>query len=209
MTRIILLRHGQSVINATQQTQSVFCGQFDTPLTEPGRQQAQSAGRQLSDRRLYRISHVVSSQLPRAVETLQLVLQWLSPAPTRLAGHAGFNERSLGIFEGRSEQEVFEEYPQYRDDPELRNFRADFQQRAPGGENLREVQQRTMRALTEILPFVSEDLLIVAHCQSIRCLIAGLTGCDEATALQLHVPNAEPLLLELTPAGCWKQADAA
>ena len=98
---------------------------------------------------------------------------------------------------------------EYRDDPELRNFRADFQQRAPGGENLREVQQRTMRALTEILPFVSEDLLIVAHCQSIRCLIAGLTGCDEATALQLHVPNAEPLLLELTPAGCWKQTDAA
>ena len=202
--RLVLLRHGQSAINAIQATQAVFCGQFDTPLTELGQRQASAAGKVLANRTHFQISHAVSSRLPRASDTLAIVLEALSPRPELLPAHAGFNERSLGLFEGRSEQQVFAEYPQYRDDPALRNFRGDFVQRAPGGENLREVQQRVLRAVREILPMVSEDLLIVAHCQSIRCLIGGLTGCGDEAKLQLHIPNAVPLVLESNGTTQWQ-----
>ena len=105
--RLILLRHGESAINAIQATQAVFCGQFDTPLTELGQRQASAAGKVLADRTHFRISHAVSSRLPRASDTLAIVLEALSPRPELLPAHAGFNERSLGLFEGRSEQQVF------------------------------------------------------------------------------------------------------
>jgi bisphosphoglycerate-dependent phosphoglycerate mutase len=59
-------------------------------------------------------------------------------------------------------------------------------------------------AVREILPMVSADLLIVAHCQSIRCLIGGLTGCGDEAALQLHIPNAVPLVLESNGTTQWQ-----
>ncbi|MFN9050555.1 MAG: histidine phosphatase family protein [Planctomyces sp.] len=111
MRHLILLRHGQSRINAAQQTQSIFCGQLDTPLTEIGRQQARDAGRILAESSKYRISHAVSSSLGRAAETLELVLQQLHQPPFRFPARSGFTVRSLGLFEGRPAQDVLEQCP--------------------------------------------------------------------------------------------------
>ncbi|MEY3172165.1 MAG: 2,3-bisphosphoglycerate-dependent phosphoglycerate mutase [Planctomycetota bacterium] len=204
MRRVILLRHGQSEINAVQEQQAVFCGQFDTQLTEHGREQAREAGRLLADPQRFSFSHAVSSVLGRAVETLDLTLQAFPRPPLRLPASPAFNERSLGIFEGRTEADVFRDYPEYRDDPKLKEFRADIQQRAPGGENLTEVSNRAAAALRELLPAVTADLLIVSHCQTIRCLISAVTGRELTQTVNMRIPHARPIILSQIAAAAWE-----
>ncbi|MFO1002014.1 MAG: histidine phosphatase family protein [Planctomycetaceae bacterium] len=197
MKKIVLLRHGQSELNAVWKEKAIFCGQIDTPLTNEGREQARNAGRLLADSSEFSFSHAVSSTLNRAVETLVLILQEFQTRPTLIAPVDAFNERSLGVFEGRTKQEVYSEHPAYRDDPSLRNFRDDYHQRAPGGENLTEVTLRAWPALEALLVAATGDLLVVAHCQVIRCLIAQALELDHQLATRLQIPHAVPLVLDV------------
>ena len=136
MRRVILVRHGESELNARQRRESVFCGQLETPLTDCGRRQAVEVGTRLARETRYTMECAVISTLRWAQETLELILSRLHTQPARLPAMLDFNERSLGIFEGRTESDVLSEYPEYRDDPSLNRFRADFHQKAPGGESL-------------------------------------------------------------------------
>jgi len=196
------------MVNAAQQTQSIFCGQLETPLTEIGRQQAREVGRILADSSKFRISHAVSSALGRAAETLQLVLPNLTPQPHRFPDDVAFNERSLGSFEGRLEDDVLQQFPEYKDNPSLSAFRTDFQEKAPGGENLTEVAARAHAGLSKLIPAVTDDLLLVSHCETIRCLILALTGCPPEVAKHRTIPNARPILLTRGSPGSWKLQSA-
>jgi len=204
MRRVILLRHGQSEINAIQERQPVFCGQLETPLTELGRRQAREAGKLLADPWRFQISHAVSSALGRATETLDLILPAFSSPPQKLPASTAFNERSLGIFEGHTEEDVFRRFPQYRDDPRFRSFRADLIQKAPDGENLQDVRHRAATSLHALLPIITSDLLLVAHCQTIRCLISAMTGRELLQTLNLQIPNAQPMILTETSVATWE-----
>jgi len=117
---------------------------------------------------------------------------------------SAFNERSLGIFEGRTEADVFSEYPAYRDDPSFNRFRADLHQKAPGGESLAEVTARASQGLMECLNQSSGTLLIVAHCQTIRCLLAEKLNVAMPEALQMKVPHAVPIVLIQAPENAWR-----
>ena len=198
MRRVILVRHGESEINAAWKAKAIFCGQIDTPLTEKGRRQALDVGRLLADTSQFRISHAVSSTLVRAVDTLQLIRQQLTTAPELLPAMPAFNERSLGLFEGRAKEEVYREFPEYESDPDYCNFRDHYQQKAPGGENLSEVTLRAWPALESVLDLAEPDVLIVAHCQVIRCLIARAVSLDANGISSLKIPHAVPILLTQT-----------
>ena len=195
MRRIILVRHGESQINAVWKEKAIFCGQLDTPLTEKGRLQALDVGRLLADASQFRISHAVSSTLVRAVDTLQLIRQQLTTAPELLPATPAFNERSLGLFEGRAKEDVYREFPEYESDPDYCNFRDHYQQKAPGGENLSEVTSRAWPALESLLKLAQPDVLVVAHCQVIRCLIARAISLDPNEISSLKIPHAVPILL--------------
>lgn len=195
MKRVILVRHGESEINAAWKEKAIFCGQIDTPLTEKGRQQAVDVGRLLADSSKFRISHTVSSTLVRAVDTLHLIRQQFLAAPALLPAMSAFNERSLGLFEGRSKDDVYREFPAYESDPDYCQFRDHYQQKAPGGENLSEVTSRAWPALQFALELAQPDVLIVAHCQVIRCLIARAISLDKNGVSSLRIPHAVPILL--------------
>ena len=198
MKRVILVRHGESEINAIWKEKAIFCGQIDTPLTEKGRQQARDVGKLLTDTSLFRISHAVSSTLARAVDTLELIRQQFAAPPTRLPALSAFNERSLGLFEGRSKDDVYREFPEYENDPAFCSFRDDYQQKAPGGENLSEVTARAWPTMESLFMSAESDVLIVAHCQVIRCLIARAIKLTPSEVANLKIPHAVPLVL--TPA---------
>jgi 2,3-bisphosphoglycerate-dependent phosphoglycerate mutase len=197
MKKIVLVRHGQSELNAVWKEKAIFCGQIDTPLTDEGREQARTVGRLLAQSPQFSFSHAASSKLTRTVDTLDLILRELPTQPTLIAPLAAFNERSLGVFEGRTKQDVYSEFPAYRDDPKFQNFRDDFSQRAPGGENLTDVTLRAWPAVESLMETATADLLIVAHCQVIRCLIARALGLDQPMATRLQIPHAVPLVLAL------------
>ncbi|MFO1040517.1 MAG: histidine phosphatase family protein [Planctomycetaceae bacterium] len=196
MRRVILVRHGESLLNAMNEYQKILCGQFDTPLTDRGREQARNVGKILMGRTDLNITHAVSSTLSRTRETLDLALQQFSDRPEVLTPNAGFNERSLGIFEGRLEEDVFREYPNYRSHPQYCRFREHFEQKAPCGENLAEVTERAWAAFEAARDCAAADLLIVSHCNTIRCLLGRALRLPQAETAQLPIRHATPIILK-------------
>lgn len=193
---LVLLRHGQSAMNAEYEAGGKkFCGQFDTPLTEHGRRQATEAGIRLGQRADLQITHAVSSVLPRARDTLELVLPHLPATVVRLDPTPQLNERSLGEFEGLVEQDVFQRWPHYASDEQLKNFRADWVQKAPGGENLAEVVERAWDYLERLRPACAGDLLVVSHSMTIRCIVGRALGLNVANWVDTSVKHARPLVL--------------
>jgi len=192
MSHLILLRHGESQLNVLNRQKRVYCGQYETPLTDFGRTQARDAGRQLAQRQHLRIDRAVSSHHERSRETLRLAVEQLELLPPV----AGLNERSLGRFEGLAEEDVFRDHPQYRDDPDYHRFMNCFVQKAPEGENLAEVSIRAWRAVEQLLDEQAGDLLIVSHYNTIRCILGRALLLSEAAVLGLRIPNAVPIVLK-------------
>jgi probable phosphoglycerate mutase len=196
MSHLIFVRHGESELNVANRHGRVFCGQTDTPLTDFGRRQASEVGDMLAARNDLRIERAVSSALSRCRDTLGLILRRLPYGVERLPDSSALNERSLGDFEGQSAEEIYREFPQYRDDPRFNRFQYNFTQKAPGGENLREVTARAWRAVREFEAACSGDILIVSHYTTIRCIVGKALGLPEQAILELRVPNAVPVILE-------------
>ncbi|MCY2990324.1 MAG: histidine phosphatase family protein [Planctomycetota bacterium] len=77
----------------------------------------------MSARGKLRIQAAISSTLSRCRETLDLILRELPYSVERLADSSALNERSLGDFDGRRAEDVYTEFPQYRDDPNFNHTR--------------------------------------------------------------------------------------
>lgn len=199
MSHLILLRHGESQLNVLNRQKRVYCGQFETPLTDLGREQARAAGRQLAERQHLRITRAVSSLHDRSRETLSLAAGELGYAVQLLPPMSGLNERSLGQFEGLAEEDVFRDHPQFRDHEDHKRFMNCFVQKAPEGENLAEVSHRAWQAVERLLAEQDGDLLIVSHYNTIRCILGRALLLSEETVLGLRIPNAVPLVLRRRP----------
>src|SRR5262245_56389238 len=104
MRHLVLIRHGESHLNAISRQRRTYCGQVETPLTDVGREQARSAGRKLKSLSYVNPRFAVSSPLTRAVDTLTLVLGELQSAVELHPPARGLMERSHGQFEGLAEE---------------------------------------------------------------------------------------------------------
>lgn len=195
LVHLVLVRHGESELNALNRTRRVFCGQIETPLTPLGQQQAEQVGRQLAALDFLRIRRAVSSPLARARHTLERIVAHLPPPVVRLLPEGELMERSHGLFEGRSEEEAFAAYPHYRDDPAFCRFMNDYQQHAPGGESLAMVTRRAWPAILRLLAGGEGDLLVVSHFNPIRCILGQALGLTPQQVLDLSVPNCQPIVL--------------
>ena len=196
MSHLIFIRHGESKLNVANRDGRIFCGQTNTPLTDLGRQQASDVGDILAARADLRIERAVSSALSRCCDTLDLILRKLPYGVERLPDSPALNERSLGRFEGRSAEEVYAESPEYRDDPKFNQFQYNFTQKAPEGENLKEVTDRAWPVVRELEAACTGDILIVSHFTTIRCMVGRALELPEKAILDLRVANAVPVILE-------------
>lgn len=193
---VVLVRHGESELNAANRAgQAILCGQYDTPLTERGREQARQVGRMLAVRDDLALDRAVSSTLSRARETLELLLAEFPRALERLPASPTINERSLGEFEGLSEEEVYARHPEFRDDPRWNRFRDDWEQKAPGGESLGDVSRRAWRQIEQWLGDATGDLLVVSHSMTIRCVVGVACGVEPRRWCDLRVSNSQPVVL--------------
>jgi broad specificity phosphatase PhoE len=195
MRHLVFVRHGESQLNAISRLKRTYCGQIETPLTECGRQQAEAVGQKLSQLNYLKPQVAVSSSLERAEETLALLLRQLSVDVKVLPSAPGLCERSHGVFEGRAEEDVFREYPHYRDDPAYCHFMNHFEQCAPGGETLAIVARRAWSAVEEVARTTTGDLIFVSHFNPIRCILGMALHFTPDETLRLHIPNAEPIVL--------------
>ncbi len=196
MSHLVFIRHGESVLNVVNRQLRVFCGQTETPLTERGHEQARNVGKQLAAWQGLTFTTAISSALGRASETLDLLLRELPYVVRRLPDSPRLNERSLGAFDGCRAPDVYAAYPQYRDDPGFNQFDNHFTQKAPGGENLREVTERAWPIIAELDRTYGGDVLVVSHYTTIRCILGRALALSEETVRRLRVPNAVPIVLQ-------------
>ncbi|MDH6059953.1 histidine phosphatase family protein [Chrysosporum bergii ANA360D] len=165
--RLLLVRHGETEWNR----QTRFQGQIDIPLNDNGRKQAQTAGEFL---RKVPIDFAVSSSMQRPKETAELILAHHPQVNLQL--QQGLKEISHGLWEGKLETEIEQEFP-----GELQRWRlTPAEVQMPEGENLQQVWERSVttwqlivqQALTNQL----KTGLIVAHDATNKTLLCHILG---------------------------------
>ena len=97
MTRLLLVRHGETVDNINK----IMQGQTHGRLTLNGIEQAHELGRQL---RGEHIDVFLSSDLARAVETLEIIKKELKPTPNPSRGEGSLNTLSMETVSSEANQ---------------------------------------------------------------------------------------------------------
>lgn len=155
----MLWRHGQTTWNAENR----FQGQTDIPLSETGVAQAERAARMLA---ALKPDRIFSSDLSRAASTAG-ALSRVTGLPVGL--DKDLRERSGGLWEGLTSEEIWERYPVERAawDP-------------PEGETGAVVGDRVAAALARIADGLGEgELAVVAsHGAAIRMGLERFLGLD-------------------------------
>lgn len=186
MTRIILMRHGETEWNR----QDVFRGTIDVPLNDAGVEQARKAALALRDEK---IGAAYSSPLRRAMHTAELVA---GPHGVTPRAHQGFTDYHFGQWQGVAKAEVKFKFKDVFDawavNPE--------QARIPGGENFAAVRQRAVKALEEIIAEnVGKTILIVTHRVITKILLCAALGLDGSYFWSINQDNCCINVLSLQP----------
>lgn len=150
MTRIILVRHGETDWNVAKRYQ----GHSDIVLNQTGIRQAQFVAARLAPES---IQAIYSSDLKRAVETAQYIAN-KHELPVKV--HNGFREINFGRWEGATYKQIM------ADQPELLTaiYRGDNEVCMPEGESFQLVQKRAINVLYECLgKHTGQTIVIVAH----------------------------------------------
>ena len=152
---MLLIRHGETDRNAG----GIALGREDVPLNERGRAQAQALATSLAASRTdVSIAAVYSSPLRRALATAQPLAQALD---LEVQTEDGLIEMDVGEAEGRPLTELQERFPDF-----LRAWRSDqvADVPMPGGESLRQVQERAWGAVESLRErHDNETVAVVSH----------------------------------------------
>src|SRR5690349_16617745 len=175
-TRLIAVRHGETAWNVDSRIQ----GQLDIGLNDTGRWQARRVGEALAGEK---ITAVYSSDLGRAHQTAASIAE---KAGIPVVADEGLRERSFGMFEGKTFDEIHETWPDH-----AHNWRKRIPEWQPpeGGESLLELRARvtkTMQALAARHP--GEQIVVVAHGGVLDALYRVATG----QAVNSRAPGSFP-----------------
>ena len=159
MTKLILVRHGESEANFKR----ICGGQTDFPLTDLGRRQADSAGEALKNTK---IDFAYSSDLSRAYETGCIIAKHHNLS---VITDVRLREIHRGIFESRYLKDLEKEYPEQFYVLMHNKPYADIE----GGESTEQVQERVVDAITEIAQnHPDKTVLIAFHATALRYFCA-------------------------------------
>jgi len=174
MTRIILVRHGQTEWNRVER----FRGRADVPLNETGLVQAEVTGKRISAEWLPMA--VYSSPLSRAVKTAESIAGYFNLA---VRVHTGLIDIDYGQWEGLTPDEVRERWPEMIDG--WYNTPAFI--RIPGGETLPDVRARAMEAVNELVDcHGGQTVVVVGHTVINRIILLGVLGLSNDRFWHLH-----------------------
>lgn len=183
MKRLYLLRHGQTEFNVKKLVQ----GRCDSPLTNLGRQQAQTAAAWLKSHGVVP-DKVVSSPLGRAMDTAGLVATELLGQDTAVESCEGIIERCYGSFEEGPHDALPTDVWEPGED--LVPF---------GGEGSQALQARMVATLTNLISAEDvETLLAVSHGSASRQFIKATA--PEGFELPAKLPNCAIMIFNFDEA---------
>ncbi|PKQ26357.1 MAG: histidine phosphatase family protein [Actinobacteria bacterium HGW-Actinobacteria-4] len=171
MTRVFLLRHGQTEWNAVGRLQ----GSTDIPLNETGQEQAIAAARALAAL-VAPDTMIVASPLSRARETAQSLA---AAVGVSVATDARLAERSYGVWEGMTDAERVSHAPD-----EVVRWRQGDEPAIDGYEGHAPLGARVMAALHEHAARAKGDLVLVSHGGALRMAVTVALGLHLADSSQ-------------------------
>lgn len=164
MTKLILIRHGESVFNLKKR----YTGQLDVPLTEKGVEQARITAEYILKN--YKIDAVYSSDLSRAIETAKPIAE---PLGLDIKTDRRLREINSGKWQGLPFDTVKEKYKEdyefYKNNP--------LTARMTGGEGAVDVLERAYAAILDIAAENSgKTVLVSSHNGTLKYLQVPMLG---------------------------------
>jgi 2,3-bisphosphoglycerate-dependent phosphoglycerate mutase len=184
MPKLLLVRHGQSHYNLENR----FTGGRDIALTALGEEEARLAGVKLMG---IRIDVAYTSVLVRAVESLRIILAVMGEPQVKVVKDAALNERGYGTLEGLNKAETAQKYGR----AQVETWRRSYEVCPPGGESLEKTYDRVIPYYkAEIEPRLKrgENVLVVAHGNSLRALMMYLEGISDQEIASINILTGMP-----------------
>ena len=205
MNNLVLVRHGQSQWNKERR----FTGWADIDLTEQGKLEAEYAG-QLIKKLNIEFHAYFTSQLKRAINSLEIILKILDKQNAEIIKDTALNERHYGNLTSLNKDETIKKYGNkqvqiwrrsFDIPPPLINPQHPYKNKINSnilGESLKDTFERVMPYYNEkIAPLISskKNILIVFHGNSCRSLLKKILNISNEKIVKLEIPTGNPLLI--------------
>lgn len=184
MSVLVMFRHGQSVWNL----ENKFTGWVDVELSVKGVQEAIAAGNKL---RNHHFDKAFTSALRRAQDTLWLALNAMGQSEMQIIKNEALNERMYGDLQGLNKSETEQKFGA----EQVKIWRRSYDIPPPNGESLKNTAERVIPYFKkEIEPCLQagQNVLVVAHGNSLRALIMHLEKMTPEQILEFEIGTAQP-----------------
>jgi len=185
LTRIVLIRHGQTEWNREER----FRGRVDIDLDEVGIRQAKAVAEWVAQ---WEVAAIYSSPLKRAMVTAEAIAACLGLPVETLER---LNDMHFGVWQGMPIAEAEEKYPQlfdiWRYSPE--------RLRIPDGETLEDVRSRVVATVDDLVAkHQNETVALVTHRVVCKVLLCHLLGLDNSHFWQIAQDTTAINLFEVS-----------
>lgn len=215
MSKLILIRHGESVWNK----ENIFTGWTDVDLSERGEKEAREAAKMMMDAGIS-FDVVFTSILKRAERTLGIILGEMNVKEIPVFRSWRLNERHYGALQGLNKEETAKRYGE----EQVRMWRRSYTVRPPAlsagevrdsinnpeyshlkreeiplAESLEDTTKRLMPYWEEtIYPEIKEgkNVLVSGHGSGVRSIVKFLDNLSDEEVMDLDIPTGVPLIYE-------------
>jgi len=205
MNNLILVRHGQSFWNKERR----FTGWADIGLTEEGKLEAERSGQLIKELNI-EFHAYFTSQLKRAINSLEIILKILGKQNVEIIKSEALNERHYGGLTSLNKDETIKKYGH----KQVQIWRRSFNVPPPpmnsqhpykdkinsqiSSESLKDTFERVMPYYNKkIEPLISlkKNILIVFHGNSCRSLLKKIFNISNEKIVEFEIPTGNPLLI--------------
>lgn len=209
MAKLVLVRHGESIWNL----ENKFTGWTDVELSSNGIKEAHEAGKLLKNMNFH-FDIAYTSVLKRAIDTLQIIIDEMN-LDVKVIENYKLNERHYGALQGLNKDETIKKYGQeqvrlWRRSKDVRppllsvddKRNPKFDKKyigindLPLGENLEDTIKRVKEYYEDVIKkdlLNNKDVIVVAHGNSLRALIAYLENLNDEEIINLEIPTGKPI----------------
>jgi probable phosphoglycerate mutase len=178
---LYLIRHAESMMNA-HHAHLIGGRSSASPLSPLGVRQSEALAQRLRDEDVHFDAMHTSTAL-RTLQTATPVAHALHYPLDEIVRSQDLEELSQGEWEGVPRTKVYSSEIMTHIERDQRNFKA------PGGESQANVEERMLRYLARSLP-QEGTMALFTHGVAIKCLLRGITNCDQTFAYATSIDNA-------------------
>lgn len=159
MTRILLIRHGESEANRN----NIFAGQIDPDLQDKGIEQAKLTAKFINEK--YKIDKIYSSDLKRAYNT---AIELSKLTGIDIVKDEGMREIEAGEWEGKLFEELINLFPD-----DFKKWMHNIEEaRCTGGETVKAMAFRVYSAIEKIASEnIGKTVAVATHATPIRAIL--------------------------------------